>query len=180
MSRKFTIILVLLIGVTFTISLYSLYELKRGNSNPPAQNQNQENEKPGQNQEYTVFNVYFGNTAFDPQVLDCQNVFPVERRVLKTQAVAGAALEELLKGPTPSEEEQGYFTSINQGVKVQDLQIVDNEARVDFNDQLQYQVGGSCRVASIRSQITKTLEQFPTINSVLISINGETEEILQP
>jgi len=45
---------------------------------------------------------------------------------------------------------------------------------------LQYQVGGSCRVSAIRAQIIETLKQFSTVKNVVISINGRTEDILQP
>ena len=51
---------------------------------------------------------------------------------------------------------------------------------VDFDPQLEFQVGGSCRVAAISSQIRQTLMQFPTVKSVIISIDGRTEDILQP
>jgi len=46
--------------------------------------------------------------------------------------------------------------------------------------QIEYQMGGSCRVSAIRSQITQNLLQFPTIKNVIISVNGRTEDILQP
>ncbi len=130
-------------------------------------------------EEEIVVKIYFNNDRLDPQV-SCDKVFPVEREISGTQAVARAALEQLLKGPTPQEEEEGFFTSINQGVKIQDLTIENGTARVDFDGQLQFQVAGSCRVAAIRAQITETLKQFPTVDDVLISIDGETEEILQP
>ena len=91
-----------------------------------------------------------------------------------------ASLEELFKGPTDTEKNAGFSTSINPGVKIQSLTIENGTAKVDFNEQLEYQVGGSCRVSAIRAQITQTLEQFPTIKNVIISINGRTEDILQP
>jgi spore germination protein GerM len=53
-------------------------------------------------------------------------------------------------------------------------------ARVDFDEQLNYQVGGSCRVMAIRAQIEQTLKQFSTVDSVIISVNGQTEGILEP
>ncbi|MBU3925210.1 GerMN domain-containing protein, partial [Patescibacteria group bacterium] len=53
-------------------------------------------------------------------------------------------------------------------------------AKVDFDERLEFQAGGSCRVAAIRAEITETLKQFPTVNNVVISINGRTEDILQP
>lgn len=131
-------------------------------------------------EETMTVKVFFGNSVFDPEILDCQKNFAVERVIPKTVAVARAALEQLLAGPTDAEKEEGYFTSINPDVKIQSLTIEDDVARVDFNEQLEYQVGGSCRVAAIASQIRETLKQFPTVNDVTISINGRTEDILQP
>lgn len=130
--------------------------------------------------ESTIINLYFGNSQLDPEVLDCNKVFSVQRIITKTQAIGQAALEELLKGPTQEEKNQGYLTSINNGVKINSLTITNGIARVDFDSQLEYAVGGSCRVAAISSQITQTLKQFPTVKEVIISINGRTEDILQP
>jgi hypothetical protein len=130
--------------------------------------------------ETMTIKVFFGNEQKNPGAFDCTLVYPVERKIIKTKATATAAITELLKGPTESEKQQSYFTSINSGVKLQKLVIKDNTAYADFDEQLEYQVGGSCRVASIRSQITQTLKQFPSIKNVVISINGRTEDILQP
>lgn len=137
-----------------------------------------------QNQiETTTVKVYFSNSEVvarsDPG-LSCSKVFPLDRIIPKTAAVARSALEELLKGPTNTEKNAGFFTSINLGVKIQSLIIENGTAKVDFDEQLEYQVGGSCRVSAIRAQITETLKQFPTVKNVVISINGRTEDILQP
>ena len=123
--------------------------------------------------------VYFNNDKLDPE-FSCNKVFPVEREIIKTEAIDRAALEELLKGASEKEKSEGFFTSINSGVKIQKLTIEDGTAGVDFDEQLEFQVGGSCRVAAIRAQITQTLKQFPTVQNVIISINGRTEDILQP
>lgn len=123
--------------------------------------------------------VYFNNSKLDPEY-SCNKVFPIEREIIKTSAVARAALEELLKGPNEKEDAEGFITNINPGVKIQKLTIENGTAWVDFDEQLEYQVGGSCRVAAISAQITQTLKQFPSVKNVIISINGETEEILQP
>lgn len=123
--------------------------------------------------------AYFNNNQMDPEI-SCNKVFPIEREIAKTEAVARAAIEELLKGPLSTESSQGFFTSINSGVEIQKLIINNNVAEIDFNDALEFQVGGSCRVSAIRAQITETLKQFPTVKSVIISINGRTEDILQP
>lgn len=122
--------------------------------------------------------IFFGNTIGGGG--ECSAMYPLERRISKTQAVARAAIEQLLAGPSSTEKEEDYFTSINEGVKLLDINIRSGTASVDFDEQLEKAVGGSCRVAAIRSQINNTLKQFPTIKQVVISINGRTEDILQP
>lgn len=131
-------------------------------------------------EETMTVKVFFSNSIFDPEVMDCQKNFAVDRTIPKTLAVARAALEQLLAGPTDAEKAEGYFTSINPGVKIQSLVVANGIASVDFDGQLEFQVGGSCRVAAIASQIRETLKQFPTVTDVVISINGRTEDILQP
>jgi hypothetical protein len=123
--------------------------------------------------------VFFSNNNLDPEI-SCNKVFSTEREISKTQTPAKAALEELLAGTIFKEQSDGYFTNINSGVKIQSLTIADGVAHVDFDEQLQFQVGGSCRISAIRAQITETLKQFSTVTSVIISINGRTEDTLQP
>ncbi len=123
--------------------------------------------------------AYFSNNNLDPQIT-CKNVFPVVRVVPKTLAVARAALQELLEGPMPQEQADGYQTSINSGVQINSLVIENGVAMVDFNSELQQGVAGACKVTMIRSQIEKTLKQFPTVHTVIISINGSSQDILQP
>ena len=130
-------------------------------------------------QDWTSFNVYFLSEVLDPEVT-CTKVFPVSRTVPYTEAIGQATLQELFKGPTEGEQEGGYGTSIPSGVLVQSLSIREGVAYADFNEALQFQIGGSCRVSAIRAQITETLKQFPTVSSVVISIDGRTEDILQP
>ncbi len=123
--------------------------------------------------------VYFNNNKLDPEY-SCNKVFSANRQIESTQSVAKAALTELLAGPTEEEKKDGFFSSINQGVVIQKLTIENGVAKVDFNEKLEEQAGGSCRVSAIRTQITETLKQFATVDSVIISINGRTEDILQP
>lgn len=123
--------------------------------------------------------AYFNNNKLDPEI-SCNKVFPVVRTIDATKKVAGTAIEELLKGPTAEEKAEGYFTSINEGVKVKSLSIKDGVARIEFDESLEKAVGGSCRVSAIRAEITETLKQFSSVKEVIISINGRTEDILQP
>ncbi len=128
----------------------------------------------------TKVKIYFGNSQFNPNAADCKLVYPVERSIPETAGMARAALEELLGGPTPSERDAGYYSALNTGIRIQSLVIGNGSAKADFDARLEEGVGGACRVEAIRSQIIKTLKQFPTINDVIISINGRTEDILQP
>lgn len=159
MKYKKILIIIFIIVVAVIILFWGL------KSNPP--------------EEFLTVKVFFNNNRLDPE-FSCNKVFPVERQIPKTQAVARAALEELLKGPIDQDKSQGFFTSINSGVKIQNLTIENSYAKIDFDEQLEFQVGGSCRVAAIRAQITQTLKQFPTVQQVIISIDGRTEDILQP
>jgi len=123
--------------------------------------------------------VYFNNNKLDPEI-SCNKVFPVIRTIDVTKKVAGTAIEELLKGPTAEEKSGGYFTNINEGVKVKKISITDGVARIEFDETLDKNMGGSCRVSAIRAEITETLKQFSSVKEVVISINGRTEDILQP
>lgn len=128
-----------------------------------------------------VVDVYFPNAKRDPDHLDCSVVFPV-RRAIRTDAggEGRAALEALLKGPTDEEKEAGYFTSLPEGVSLESFAMAKAEARADFSGELRA-VAGSCRVQSIRAQVERTLEQFPEVTSVAISIEGgDPDEALQP
>jgi len=125
--------------------------------------------------------AYFINQNQDPQRLDCTRVDAVSRTVPRSVAAARVALEMLLAGPTASEKQAGFITVINPGVTVASLSIQDGVAHVTFSGELQENVGGSCRVTTIRSQIEQTLLQFPSVTSVRISVAGYADdEILQP
>jgi len=138
-------------------------------------------EVPAASQEFMTVKIFLSDSRYvNEPYFDCSKTIAVERRVSKTVAVAGAAVEALLRGATQEEINQGFISNINPGVRIQKLTIEKGIAKVDFDEQLEFQVGGSCRVAAIRAQITETLLQFPTVDEVVISINGRTEDILQP
>jgi len=138
-------------------------------------------EVPKISEEFMTVKIFLSDSRFVGEpYFDCSRTTAVERRVPKTSAVARAATEALLRGATEEEINQGFVSNINPGVRVQKLTIEDGVAKVDFDEKLEFQVGGSCRVAAIRAQITQTLKQFPTVKDIIISIDGRTEDILQP
>lgn len=126
-----------------------------------------------------IVKVFFNNDKLDPEY-SCNKVFAVERRIETTEAVAKASVEELLKGITEEEKNNGFFTSINSGVKINSLALNNGVLKIDFDNQIEWQVGGSCRVSAIRAQIIETLKQFPTVKEVIISVSGRIEDALQP
>lgn len=123
--------------------------------------------------------VYFGNSQMGSSE-DCSKVFPVSRNVLNAETFGPGALEALLVGVTEAEKSAGYFTSLNDGILLQKFEIKDKVAYIDFNSRLNEGVAGSCRVQSIMAQIETTLKNLPDIDSVALSVNGETKGILEP
>ena len=124
--------------------------------------------------ETVSFDVYFVIVE-DGQ----ESVVPVSREVAFTQGIGRVAIENLLEGPTTEELDQGYSTAINEGTELLSLHIEDGVAYADFSEELEV-AGGSALVTAIQSQIRETLLQFETVDEVEISIEGETEDILQP
>lgn len=115
------------------------------------------------------------------RVVDGQEQFVrVTRTIPQTPGVARASINQLLQGPTTEEVAEGLGTAIPAGTTLQDIRIEDGVAYVDFDATLGEGVAGSAMVMAIREQIERTLTQFPTVSSVEISIEGETEGILQP
>ncbi|MBI4281696.1 GerMN domain-containing protein [Candidatus Uhrbacteria bacterium] len=183
MKKNIAIIIFILgvLGVTIATIRFMEYRPAVGVSVPVQTVKEEPVPTSTKGSERIMVKAFFGNRITDPNVLHCDRVYPVERTVPKTQAVARAALEELLAGPTPIEVQKGYFTAINDRVKIQKLIIENDTAFVDFDETLEAQVGGSCRVAIIRAQIKETLKQFPTVKNVVLTINGRGEDIiLQP
>lgn len=127
----------------------------------------------------TVVRAFFVNTRYDPQAMTGE-VFPVERKIAPGIDPPGAAIEALLAGPTAEEGALGYLTSIPADAGLLSLSVENGTARADFDWRLEFQVGGSTRVRYIRAQLNRTLLQFPEIERVIISIEGRTEDILQP
>jgi len=128
-----------------------------------------------------VVKVYFNNTEGDPELIDCEKVYPVERQVNYSNPLMISALGELFVGPTEEEVNNGFLSTLpTEGVKILGLEVKDGVAYVDFNQALQAGVAGSCRVIAIRSQITETLKQFADVDEVVISVEGKTEDVLQP
>lgn len=124
--------------------------------------------------------VFFTNSTIDSEDEPCGKTYPLTRTIKNTPTPVRSALELLLLGPTDEEERGASYTAINEGVVIKGINIEGGVATVDFSKRLMEEVGDSCQVSAIRSQIENTLKQFPSIKEVIISVDGKTEGVLEP
>ncbi|HNX11295.1 MAG TPA: GerMN domain-containing protein [bacterium] len=124
--------------------------------------------------------VFFGNSKLNPEAADCSLSYGVKRSIAAKSPKYDIAIRELLIGPTGIEKNAGYYTSLNATVTPPQIKFVDGTITLDFKSDFETGMGGSCRVAAVRSQIVNTLKQFPEVKEVVIAVNGNSAEALQP
>jgi hypothetical protein len=105
-------------------------------------------------------------------------VWPALREVEDTEAVATAALEALVEGPTEDEaRDLSFETAIPEGTEVHTVEIDGGEAFVHLSEDLS---------RDALAQVVYTVSQFPTVESVQVGdesytradFEGETPAIL--
>lgn len=160
MSKKN--ILIAIIVVVSLIVCYGIYQYLRSNL--------------GKEKTMTV-EVYFNNANLNPNSQDCNKVYPLDRKVIKTLGVAKASLEELFKGPTEEEKSQGYSSLFSQRTKdiLKSVKVENNTAYVDLLDirQVIPNASASCGSAQFLAEIETTLKQFGSVKKVIIAIDGK-------
>jgi hypothetical protein len=119
----------------------------------------------------------------------------IQQAVPRTPQIASAAVQELLNGPPdgnlagattalPTTQEivtfGGRDSSWGYRVRLLKLTITDGVATANFSKELNAYGGGSARVQAIRQQIEGTVRQFPSVQQVVIQIEGQSEGVLQP
>lgn len=102
----------------------------------------------------------------------------VERTVSYTPAIATAALEQLLAGPTADELDTWPLLSTNipSGTQLQSLSVADGVATASFSGEFD-DGGGTFSVTARLAEVVYTLCQFDSIDSVLFQIDGVTVEM---
>lgn len=115
-------------------------------------------------------NVYFNNITNDPELIECNVVYPVPRQIPYTQGVGMAALNELIAGPTAADTANGYRSSVQPSGQVNSLSISNGVAYVDVN--AAFFSGGSCGAASSITSLKETLMQFPSVQEVEVTVDG--------
>ncbi|HEX5825076.1 MAG TPA: Gmad2 immunoglobulin-like domain-containing protein, partial [Candidatus Limnocylindrales bacterium] len=100
----------------------------------------------------------------------------VLREVAGTSAVARAAMNALLTGPTDAESGRAISTAVPDGSQLLGLTIKDGIATVDLSSEFE-SGGGSASVLTRLGQVVYTLTQFPSVKSVVLQIEGETRRV---
>jgi spore germination protein GerM len=127
-------------------------------------------------------------------VTDSADLIVFKQLVYRDARVGTAALKELVNGPPdgnlagagtafPSLYEilhyAGREADWGYEVKLLGLTITNGVATANFSQELRAYGGGAARVGLIRAQVERTLKQFPTVQHVIIQIEGDPNA-LQP
>ncbi len=99
---------------------------------------------------------------------------PVQRAVPRTVAVARAALQQLLAGPTAVESAgpSGLTSTVPSGSQLLDVAIADGTATVDLSGQFE-SGGGSASMFGRLAQVVYTVTQFPSVTGVTFRLDGQ-------
>lgn len=97
----------------------------------------------------------------------------VLRTVPGTKAVATAAVNALLAGPTTSETGRSISSAVPDGSRLLGLTIVDGVATVNLSSEFE-SGAGSASVLTRLGQMVYTLTQFPNVTAVVFQIEGVT------
>ena len=98
------------------------------------------------------------------------HLVPVLRTVTATRAVATAAVRELLAGPATGE--RGLLTMIPAGTQMLGITIDGSVATVDLTGAFE-SGGGSASMFGRLAQLTYTVTQFPTVDTVRLRLDGQ-------
>lgn len=98
---------------------------------------------------------------------------PVLRVIPETTAVATAAMNAVLSGPSASESGDKVSSAIPSGSRLLGLTIRNGIATVDLSTEFD-SGGGSASMQYRLAQVVYTLTQFSTVKSVIFQVEGQT------
>ncbi|MGE5689368.1 MAG: GerMN domain-containing protein [Pseudomonadota bacterium] len=101
----------------------------------------------------------------------------VAAREADTLAVARAAAEALLAGPTVAERAAGLGTAIPRGTRLLGLSVANGTVTVDLSGEFD-DGGGSASMLGRVAEIVATLTQFPGFERVAFRLDGEPVEAI--
>lgn len=103
---------------------------------------------------------------------------PVYRGVPETEGVAAAAVEALLEGPSQDEVDgtPSMSSAVPEGSQLLGIAIEDGVATVDLSGEFD-DGGGTASMAARLAQLVFTLTRFPTVDGVLLHLDGEPVDV---
>lgn len=103
---------------------------------------------------------------------------PVYRGVPETEGVAAAAVEALLEGPSQDEVDgtPSMSSAVPEGSQLLGIVIEDGVATVDLSGEFD-DGGGTASMAARLAQLVFTLTRFPTVDGVLLHLDGEPVDV---
>jgi spore germination protein GerM len=130
-----------------------------------------------QKSETMKIKLYFTDLRNNDGMEDCAKVRAVTRTVPKTNAVAKAALEELFKGTTKSEQSDELSSIFSEETKaiLISIKIKKGAAYINLKKDIIQTLGNattSCGGLNYSASVEKTLKQFPTIKKIFYAIEG--------
>lgn len=120
--------------------------------------------------------VYFLAPGGETRVRPGPFLVPVHRTVPKTQAVARAALNELLAGPTAAEQDAELSSAVPSDTLLLDVAISDGLATVDLSGAFDSGGGTFSQMARL-AQVVYTVTQFSTVDRVEFRLDGQPVEV---
>lgn len=134
-----------------------------------------------QKSETMTIKLYFTDSRNNPGMEDCAKVRAVTRTIPKTTAVAKAALEELFKGTTKTEESDELSSVFSDATKdiLISIKIKKGAAYINLKKDVIQKLGDattSCGGLNYSASIEKTLKQFPIIKKIFYAIEGNPSD----
>ena len=129
------------------------------------------NRNSSRNEYVSVFFVKYNNKALEERVI------PVKRPIKQNENHINTAINELLKGPSVEEKQQGFVTEIPKGTKV--ITVTSNETYATINLSKEFQSGGGSESMTKRlSQVSKTAMENSDNKPVYLEIEGKKVKYL--
>ena len=132
----------------------------------------------------TPLTLYFGDAKII-ETQDCSATVKIQRNYLSAEQTPQSVLKVLLQGTTKAEKGQGLtdlFSNENGFLEdteplieyFQGVTVSDGVAVVDFSPKaMMYLNNAACFQAAVKWPIIRTLTEFPEIEEVEFSIDGE-------
>jgi spore germination protein GerM len=104
----------------------------------------------------------------------------VIRPVEYVDAPLTSTLQALLKGPTPTEVNQGLISLISPETRLRRVYVKQDTAYLDFSEAFRFNSLGKEGLAAQLKQVVYSATEFPTVKQVQILIDGKTASYLSP